>query len=111
MNLTFAQQRKLRSKAVSIAERLGRAAGDAVVRDEGCPGVGLMGRYEYENLGLPDLEPEFSQRLSATLERVSSADPRFSAELEQEVWRVWIYARNKRVKELCPRAREYGDEG
>ena len=104
------QQQRLRTKVLTIAERLGREAGERNVREEGCPGVGLMGRYEYENLGLADFEPEFARRLYVTLERVDPSGSRFSAEVTQAAWSAWLYARNARVKALCPRAREYGSE-
>lgn len=110
MRLTPSQERRLRDRAVSIAQRLGREAGERHVAEEGCAGIGLMGRYEYENLGLADMEPQFAQRLHATLERVAAYGSRFSRELEQEAWRAWMYERNARVKALCPRAREYGSE-
>lgn len=110
MKLTLSQQRRIRDRVIAIAERLGRAAGDRAVDEETCSRVGLLGRYEYENLGLADSEPEFAQRLHATLERIDPAGSRFSREVEQDAWRAWMYARNERVKALCPRAREYGDE-
>ncbi len=108
--MNYQQQKRFRDKVVAIAERLGRAAGDRAVDEETCSGVGLMGRYEIENLGRADAEAQFAQRLYATLERVDPAGSRFSREVMDEAWRSWVYARNARVKALCPRAREYGEE-
>lgn len=100
---------KITRAAVNSAKRLGRAAADELVRDETCSTVGLMGDYERRHFGLGDFEESFATRLSRTLER-ARLDHRTSAAVETSAWRAWVAARNARVLELCPRAREYGDD-
>jgi len=103
------QRNRIERAAVEIAKRLGRAAGDSVVDDESCEGVGLMGRYEREHFGLGDFEEEFVARLWRTVER-GGGTVRDLDEIQRECWLAWIAARNARVRELCPRAKEYGSE-
>lgn len=103
------QRNRFEQRVLNIAERLGRMAGEVQVREESCDEIGLMGLYEIENLGLADFEEKFAYRLRVALERLDVTD-RFRGEVEQGAWRAWVYARNDRVLELCPRARVYGDE-
>lgn len=109
VGLTNQQRSRLERKVLTIAERLGREAGATQVREESCKSVGIMGRYEIENLGLADFEGKFASRLRRSLERLNVTD-RFRGEVEQGAWRAWVYARNERVLEACPRARVYGDD-
>lgn len=102
-------QQRFESRVMAIAERLGRESGDREVDEETCGEVGLMGRYEIQNLGLADFESEFVSRLHATLDRLEVSD-QFRGEVEQGAWRAWVAARNDRVRALCPKAREYGSE-
>lgn len=111
--MTNEQRRRFLANVVQHATRLGMEAGVRQVREEGCENIGLMGRYERENLGLADFEGAFVQRLARALERLGDPSAelyRYSAEVHEEAWSAWIYARNEGVRRLCPGAREYGSE-
>jgi len=103
------QRSRIERAAVEIAKRLGAAAGESNVEDEGCEGVGFMGQYERRHFGLGDFEQQFVARLRRTVERALGTG-RDLDEIERECWLAWISARNTRVRELCPRAKEYGSE-
>jgi hypothetical protein len=107
--MNYEQRNRLEKKAVEIAERLGRKAGEEVVAEDGCNRVGLMGRYERSHFGIADFEDEFVARLAVSFDRVG-ADQRTRDEIERSCWSAWVLARNARVQELCPRAREYGSD-
>lgn len=108
--MNYQQQQRFAKRVVQIAERLGRAAGDRIVDEETCGTVGLLGRYEEENFGLEDFESDFAFRLHEALERADFPPSRFRREVKAAAWRAWVGARNDRVKQLCPKAREYGRE-
>lgn len=103
-----AQWNRIERVAVEIAKRLGTAAGDSFVEEESCDSerIGLMGSYERRHFGLTDFEEEFTARLWRTVERAGGTVRDFD-EILKECWYAWVSARNARVLELCPKAREY----